>query len=267
MDLTSYLLGKEAGGGGGTPTLQSKEVEITENGQTTVTADSGYDGLSSVAVTTNVQGGGDLSEYFNDTITQNTSSSSKAIPKLIKKLPNITIANNVTSLESAFNDEKIEEIGKIISAGSNVTSLSRMFYSCGKLKTVDFSNFNSSNVTSTDNMFCWCEKLENVNFDNFDTIKVTNMADMFRNCYVLTQLNLSSFYTPNLTTSSQMFGWCEKLQKIDIRNMTFDNVTSYTDMFTGIPSNCEIIVKDDTQKTWITSKFSNLTNVKTVAEL
>lgn len=267
MDLTSYLLGKEAGGGGGTPTLQSKEVEITENGQTTVTADSGYDGLSSVAVTTNVSGGGDLSEYFNDTITENTTTALNALQMIVKKVPNITIANNVTTLVNAFYNDRIEELGKIISTDSNVTSLSRMFYNCRKLKTVDFSNFNSSNVTLTDNMFCWCEKLENVKFDNFNTTKVTNMSDMFRNCYVLTELNLSSFYTPNLTNSSQMFGWCKKLQKIDIRNMTFDNVTSYNSMFEGIPKNCEIIVKDDTQKTWITSKFSNLTNVKTVAEL
>ena len=29
---------------------------------------------------------------------------------------------------------------------------------------------------------------------------------------------------------------------------------------------CLIIVKDDTQRTWITSKFSKLTNIKTIAE-
>ena len=53
MDIFSYLLGKKAGGGG-TANLQSKEVTITQNGETTIQADEGYDGLSSVALTTNV---------------------------------------------------------------------------------------------------------------------------------------------------------------------------------------------------------------------
>jgi hypothetical protein len=48
--------------------------------------------------------------------------------------------------------------------------------------------------------------------------------------------------------------------------MNLSSLTSYTNMFTGVPSNCLIIVKDSTQKTWLQSKFSNLTNIKTVAE-
>ena len=43
------------GGGGGTPTLQDKQVQYTSNGTNTVTADSGYDGLSSVEVDVEVQ--------------------------------------------------------------------------------------------------------------------------------------------------------------------------------------------------------------------
>ena len=54
MDTVSYLLGKKAGG---TPTvLQDKEVNITENGEQTIRADSGYDGLNTVEITTNVPG-------------------------------------------------------------------------------------------------------------------------------------------------------------------------------------------------------------------
>jgi len=34
----------------------------------------------------------------------------------------------------------------------------------------------------------------------------------------------------------------------------------------GVPDNCLIIVKDETAKQWITSKFSRLTNVKTIVE-
>lgn len=53
MDITSYLLGKKAGGGG-TGNLQEKSVTVTTNTTQNITADTGYDGLSKVALTTNV---------------------------------------------------------------------------------------------------------------------------------------------------------------------------------------------------------------------
>ena len=56
-DYFDILLAKKLAGG--TPaSLQTKSVTITENGDTTVTADEGYDGLEQVNVTTNVSGGG-----------------------------------------------------------------------------------------------------------------------------------------------------------------------------------------------------------------
>lgn len=271
MDLTSYLLGKEAGGGGGTPTLQSKSVEITENGQTTVTADSGYDGLSSVAVTTNVSGEGDLSEYFNDTITQNTNTQqTMAIWQIINKLPNVIyVDNSVTNLNGAFSSTYLTTLPKIV-FNSNVTSMQNMFAYCRNITEVDTTGFNTSNVTNFASLFSGCSNLPTLdisNSNNFVSNKVATMESMFTGCIRTSEINLSNFYTPVLTNTSFMFNECRALQKIDIRNMTFDNVTNHTNMFRYVPNNCEIIVKDDTQKTWITSKFSNLTNVKTVAEL
>lgn len=58
MDITSYLLGKNSGGGGGTPKLQDKTVTITENTTTTIIPDEGYDGLGTVEIITNVSAGG-----------------------------------------------------------------------------------------------------------------------------------------------------------------------------------------------------------------
>ena len=46
--------------GGGAPSLQSKSVTYTANGTATITPDAGYDGLSSVDVTVNVSGLGEI---------------------------------------------------------------------------------------------------------------------------------------------------------------------------------------------------------------
>lgn len=86
-----------------------------------------------------------------------------------------------------------------------------------------------------------------------------------------TELDLSMLTATNITKTSYMFGYCTSLTKLDIRNLEFNNVTTSTQMFGssasyGVPDNCLIIVKDQTQKTWITTNFSRLTNVKTVAE-
>lgn len=53
------------------PNLQSKELTITSNGTTTITADSGYDGLENVKVGVDVAGssGGGFSVTFPSTAT------------------------------------------------------------------------------------------------------------------------------------------------------------------------------------------------------
>lgn len=57
-----------------------------------------------------------------------------------------------------------------------------------------------------------------------------------------------------------------------LRNFMFDNVTNFTDMFetigtnNGVPANCEIIVKSQTEKDWFVTNFSSYTNIKTITE-
>lgn len=66
-DKTAYVDGEKITGTFEIPepTLQDKTVEITENGTTTVVADKEYDGLNSVEITTNVQGGGTSDTELN----------------------------------------------------------------------------------------------------------------------------------------------------------------------------------------------------------
>mgnify|MGYP003303395978 CR=1 FL=1 len=154
---------------------------------------------------------------------------------------------------------------------SNVTDMSYMFYGTGhnnKTFMLDVSNFNTSNVTNMGGMFSGCNYLETVDLSNFNTANVTHMHNMFQNCWKLTSLNLSSFDTSNVTTMLNMFGSCNKLMHLDIRNFNFnsDKLVTSSGMFTKVPTDCEIIIKGDTEKQWMNENFPELTNVKTVAE-
>lgn len=234
MDIISYLLGKNSSGGGG--------------------------------------GGTDLDEYFYTTIDENTSASETMSNKIIKKLADVIVDDSVTSLEYAYSSAKgIGGMLPKVICNNNITSLEGMYAWLKEVTSVDLSGLDTSNVTSMRMLFklsTATTTLTSINFgNNFNTEKVTDMYEMFASNRGLTSLDLSSFKTPLLKNTSYMFNDCRGLTFLDIRNMTFDVVNSHSSMFSSsIPNNCLIIVKSDTEKTWITSKFSFLTNVKTAAE-
>ena len=123
------------------------------------------------------------------------------------------------------------------------------------------------NITTTcANMFFYC-KAEEIDVSEFNTTNVTNMYQMFSYCSSLTSLDLSSFNTSKTTNMSYLFDDCTKLKNLNISNFDFTNVTIYTNMFYSVPNDCYILVKDATAKDWITSKFTNLTNIHYVGEI
>lgn len=173
MDITSYLLGKQQGGGS-TPTLQNKSVTITENGITNVTADSGYDGLSRVEVTTNVSGG----------------ESSTLYPSSI-------------SFRSAKNE--VIDLNNI--DFSNVNNGSNMFRECNNVKKLHFNNFSPTNTTY---MFYNCGKLETANFDAINLsgiLAASNIQNMFTGTYSLTDDSLDKILVMciNCSVTSNLF--------------------------------------------------------------
>ena len=133
--------------------------------------------------------------------------------------------------------------------------------------TNEMAGLDTSNITLMSAMFYNCTGLVNLNVSQFNTVKVTSMRYMFYSCSWLINLDLSNFNTNNVTDMSGMFSGCERLQRLDLRNFNFSNVNNYNSMLINVPNNCLIIVKDNTAKNWILSKFTQLTNVKTVAEI
>ena len=223
-------------------------------------------------------GGADLSEYFNyqpaEMYIDASSGRSWVTANYFLKMPDLIVPSTTTILNYLLVDVFLPVFPKVI-CGNQVTSFQNMYSVSYTLissvnqqyiQTIDLTGLDTSNVTTMQGMFYGRTKLTSLNFSNFDTRKVTTMASMFYSCSSLTQLDLSSFETPLLTATNLMFSGCSFLTKIDMRKFDFSNVTTFNNMFQSVRATCLIIVADQTQKSWINTNFSNLTNVKTVEE-
>lgn len=214
-----------------------------------------------------ISGGGDASEYFNE-FTSSSSPSQWATANYIKKLPDIVIPNNVTSIGGLFDrfNIKMDNAPKII-AGSNITNIDNLFR-LSSIKNVELSGIDMTNVNNFTSVFEGCEELLSVNLGNGKDNFRGSIGSMFKTCRQLTEIDLSNL-SGTLTNCVYAFNNCYYLAKLDIRNLDFTSLTAtytYSYAFNGIPNDCLIIVKDQANKDWITSKFSNLTNVQTLEE-
>ena len=179
-------------------------------------------------------GGGDLEEYFRETLTSSdslgSSTSSGAWRNAIKKIPSITIPSNTTSIQYFFAGFQGTTVPLFDT--SNVTNMDYMFNGCKNLETIPL--FNTSKTTRTKYMFTGCTNLTTVPL--FDTSNVTSMYYMFNNCINLKTIPL--FDTANVTDMSYMFENCSSLEAIP----SFDtsNVTTMNSTFRGCSSVTEV---------------------------
>ena len=171
--------------------------------------------------------------------------------------------SNVTSMGSMFtNCSKLKSVDLSSFNTSKNTSTYHMFFECNSLESIDLSNFDTSNVTSMNGMFVKCNALKELDLSNFNTSKVTTMLNMFQYCTSLTKLNISGFDTSNVTNMNSIFSYNNKLAYIDMRNMTFGSNLLYANMmFYMVPNNATIYVKSNTEKQWLNTNYSNLSNI------
>ena len=95
----------------------------------------------------------------------------------------------------------------------DITNCSYIFFNCGKIKQIIFTNFNTDNVTNMSYMFSDCRNLSTLpDISKWNTNNVTNMSYMFYYCSNLSTLpDISQWNTNNIINMSYMFSGCYKL--------------------------------------------------------
>ena len=184
------------------------------------------------------------------------------------KLGNVTIVHIVfdksfstytpTSLFGFFlNLKNLETItGLEYLNTEKVTSMSRMFYTCTSLTSLDVTHFNTEKVTDMRYMFSNCIKLTSLDVTHFNTAKVMNMSRMFYNCSSLTSLDVTKFKTANVSDMSNMFYSCSKLTSLDVTNFNTANVTNMASMF----KSCSALLSLDVTN-FNTEKVTNMSSM------
>ena len=178
-----------------------------------------------------------------------------------KSLENIDFLNDIDTthilnISSIFAECSSLNIEKIAIKTSKVKDLSKMFYNCINLTSINNLDLKTSEVTDFSSMFEGCEKLTYVNLLNLDTSKATNFQNFFSGCISLTSFDLSNFKTENVIDMSCFFDNCQSLENIDLSKLVTNNVKDMSGMF----SNCNKI------KTLDLSKL-NTANVEEMEEL
>lgn len=207
--------------------------------------------------------------------------------------PNVD-TSHATSVASMFsNCTRLQSVEMDI---SNATNVSSCFASCmslrylkltGTTKTSSFitsnaglssletADFNSLTLGSSTYNFSYtfsgCSSLKNFYINNWDTRYVQNVSGFFYGCTGLTSIDLSFMNTSSIFNTNNMFYNCTNLSFLDLRTFEFTNISNTTNMLgssstSGPLDNCLIIVKDNTQKTWVNTNYPRFTNVKTVEE-
>ena len=138
-----------------------------------------------------------------------------------------------TTLSSFF--EELRSLTSIIGLENlnttHVTDMSKMFYNCYNLNSLNLSQFNTGNVEKMNEMFYNCHGLNSLDLSAFNTAKVNNMYRMFYYCFVKT-IDLSSFNTANVENMDEMFAGASMVVNIYASDLfKTDKLTNSKDMF------------------------------------
>ena len=139
---------------------------------------------------------------------------------------------NYASLEKVVFEESFKKF--------KPTTLSSFFEELKSLTSISgLENLNTTHVTDMSKMFYYCHGLNSLDLSAFNTAKVNNMYRMFYYCFAKT-IDLSSFNTANVENMDEMFAgasWVVNIYASDL--FKTDKLTSSKDMFkhcTNLPN-------------------------------
>jgi len=268
MDIFSYKLGKNSGGGGGS-TIDwadvgySSEPSIITNYDTKAhtTALDVLDKWSQYPKKSSSSFNNFLYTYYRD-VNRNEI--------ICYPIVDITGLTSSTLFASAFNGMRgLKYIPKqILVNPGTANDLSTMFRYCSSLEEVDVTNLIKSNVTKTAAMFNECWTLKTIKgLTSANTGNVTDMSSMFKSTG-LTSLDLSSFDTSKVTNFQSMFDCSANLGHINFgNNFKMTSVTGSNALSSMFGTNNSLDDETLNQILHILTTATNYTGQKTLSKL
>ena len=158
-----------------------------------------------------IQSGGDINDYFTDTISSGVNSADTGWEKTMKKLPPFSLSG--TSAKYMFTGLPLSNIDLSNINTNVITSYNYAFSGCTKLEFDEnaFKNLVTSSCTNISYMFYGCRSFNNaetIKFPNWDTSNVTN----FESC--LSDINRGENTAPSFDLSNWDMGKGEHISNL-----------------------------------------------------
>ena len=148
-------------------------------------------------------GGVDINDYFETTVTN--SNNSYFYSKMLKKIPEITIHDDVTNLDDFFWFYE-GSVTPVIKNTSHITSMKSIFYHCENMEKPPV--IDTSNVTNLSSAFNNCRKMLTAPVMN--TAKVTDMYEIFASCTNL--VTIPQYDASSLQQINSFCSWAKNVE-------------------------------------------------------